>query len=194
MHPYLIVLSISFMLTSIAQPADAALGNDDCSQQMVALLSEGTGSRPTAAVAAAVARHIDYEYITEYAVGPTEWSRLDDSQRRQCIRLVRRWLEDRHYPRWHKLFLKGKYKELSTTQSGNETLVRASLLQPNKRYILTWRLHNRGQTCRVISLSVNGKDLLNRLKGRFQRQLNRGGHGRLVASLTNSAARGYLTD
>lgn len=133
------------------------------------------------------AKYIDYDGMAERALTKPEWDKLKPGERSALSNTIRDLIQHRYYPRWHKIFGKGKLEYLSESESNGDTLVTTVLTVGKQKDDLIWRLDNRGGEHKVISLAVGEKDLLERLGERLQSRYHKSGYKGLMAWLTRKA-------
>ncbi|HNM52226.1 MAG TPA: ABC transporter substrate-binding protein, partial [Candidatus Obscuribacter sp.] len=129
---------------------------------------------------------IDYQEMSVRALGRRQWETLSTSQKRDFSASLEALVEKRYYPRWRKIFGKGKVTFVEETGVGGDTLVKTRLTLGKKVETLAWRLTDKGT--RVVSLSVSDKDLLERLKSRINSRCKKGklDVDQLIAWMRNS--------
>ena len=152
-------------------------------QELVTLFSAWSGQRVDPAISDAAARQIDYPGMAEYTLGPAQWDKLTASQKRDFVTVFRKLVEERYYPRWHKIFYNGKVTFLSEASVNGDTLVKTALTVGKQEDMVIWRLHPRAGELKVVSMTVGDKDLLDRLRSRFRKHLSRDGVDGLIAWL-----------
>jgi ABC-type transporter MlaC component len=168
--------------------AQRAVALDACReniQELVTLFS--ASSIINRDICDAAARHIDYAQMTEMAFKPAQWQQLTIAQRKEIVSNFRILVENRYYERWHKLFLRSRLTIASEAKAGSDTYVKTYLTQGKDEDTVVWRLHPKAGEPMVVNLNVNGKDLLERLSGRFQRTLEKRGPAALVAWMRSKA-------
>lgn len=129
---------------------------------------------------------LDYQEMSVRALGRRQWDTLSASQKRDFSDSLEALVEKRYYPRWRKIFGKGKVTFVEETGAGSDTLVKTRLTLGKKVETLAWRLTDKGT--RVVSLSVSDKDLLERLKSRINSRRKKGklDVDQLIAWMRNS--------
>lgn len=132
-----------------------------------------------------ISDYVDFVYIARYAIGSYEWNCLSSAQKKEYVALVKKLMEQRYYDRWQKLFADGKIVETKQSKSGMDILVNTVVVSGKRKTHALWRLHDHHGELKIISLDVNGKDLLNHLKHRFNRVVSKGGGLKLIAGLRN---------
>ncbi|MBI4532462.1 MAG: ABC transporter substrate-binding protein [Candidatus Melainabacteria bacterium] len=150
---------------------------------LVTLLSAWSGDNLDSIISNAAAKHIDFAGMAECALGKVQWDRLGPARKREFVATFRRLVEHRYYRRWHKIFHKGTLAYVSEANASDDTIVKTLLRVGKKEDVVIWRLRSSDGDLKVISLSVEGKDLLKRLNARFQRHLQKDGFDGLMAWL-----------
>lgn len=170
---------------SVAAAAAADQGRQAV-QELVTLFAAWDGDDVDQSISNAAARSIDYGTMAERVLGEPTWSRLTATQRREFLTTFRKVVEQRYYPRWHKLFYKGRLNYLSEAGADGDIFVKTVLVVGKKEDPVVWRLHGAGGDWKVVSLSVGDKDLLRRLSERFQRHLGKDGFDDMLSRLKES--------
>jgi hypothetical protein len=124
---------------------------------------------------------IDYQEMSLRALGKRDWESLSASHRAEFSSTLKALVERRYYPRWKKIFTKGKVALIEETTSGGDVLVKTNLTLGKKCEPLSWRMSERGGTLKVVSLSVRDKDLLDKLKHRIASRQKKAGFEDLLA-------------
>ncbi|MBS1954601.1 MAG: ABC transporter substrate-binding protein [Cyanobacteria bacterium SZAS-4] len=137
--------------------------------QNIVNVFSGSGS----ASYSSAAKFIDYDAMSQRSLGAGQWSKLTVKQKRDYTAALRVLMEQRYYPRWHRIFSKAKLEYVSKSVSGDDLLVQTNLVVGKKRDAMTWRLSDRND--KVISLAIGQKDLLDRLTNRLQPKLKKSG-------------------
>lgn len=171
----LILVIACLAALSLAVPAEAQSGKNVV-QDLVTLFAGWSGNDDDRSVFEPAARHIDYQEMAESSVGQAQWNKLNATQKREFISVLRRLVENRYYPRWHQIFRKGKLAIVSESTVKNEVQVKTMLSLGKKKTYVTWRLrHSNSGELMVVSLTVGEKDLLARMTERFQKQIAKSG-------------------
>ena len=170
-------ISILFFLPAFAQAGKPII------HDLVTLLSLWAGDEIGPNISTSAAKYIDYEGMAELAVGSSVWTKLPAGQRREFVITFRKLVEQRYYPRWHKIFSKGKLVYHDEVTVNGDTLVKTFLTVGKKEDLVIWRLHSAHGELKIVSLSVADKDLLKRLRERFHRHLDKGGFDGMMAWL-----------
>jgi ABC-type transporter MlaC component len=125
--------------------------------------------------------------MSEQALGAEQWGKLKPAERNDFTAALRKLVEDRYYPRWHKLFSKG-ILTYGKESAGHGDIILNTVLKVNKKsQDVSWQLDTKGVQPRVISLKVDDKDLLNRLHKRIFPRLQKSGFKSLLSWLQTKA-------
>jgi ABC-type transporter MlaC component len=152
-------------------------------QNLVRIFAAWNGSPKDSKTFSEAARYIDYER----ALGQGEWAKLSGAQKKRFVDALRTVVEQRYYPRWHRLFAKGVMTYGQESTVGGDTVLKTSLKINQKSQDLSWCMDKKGGDLRVVSLGVNDKDLLNKLHVRVLKKLKATDFDGLVAWLKNKA-------
>lgn len=124
---------------------------------------------------------IDYSEMSARCLGRKDWDGLTADQRKQFVEALKGSVERRYYPRWRKLFSKGKVTFQDEVTQGSDIVVRTKFLLGKKEEMISWRVADHNGAQRVVSLSVSDKDLLERLKVRIKARHEKVGFAGLLA-------------
>ncbi|CAN5403869.1 hypothetical protein BH11CYA1_BH11CYA1_04740 [soil metagenome] len=138
-------------------------------------------SKGTAKASAGPSSLIDYREMSLRCLGKKDWESLTVSQRNQFVASLKGLVEQRYYPRWHKIFGKGKVTFQEEVSQGGDIIVRTKLMLGKKEELLSWRVAGSSGTEKIVSLSVSNSDLLERLKSRIQARKQKVGFEALLA-------------
>ncbi len=122
--------------------------------------------------------YIDYDSMAQRSLN-AQWSKLTPKQKHDYTAALRVLMEQRYYPRWHRIFSKAKVEYVSKSNAGGDLLVKTNLLVGKKRDAMTWRLNDHNS--KVISLAIGEKDLLERLTNRLQPRIKKSGFQSMLA-------------
>jgi len=128
----------------------------------------------------ATSNFIDYQEMSCRCLGK-KWSKLSSSQRKEFVASLKGLVEKRYYPRWRKIFGKGKITFQEEISQDGDILVRTKFLLGKKEELLSWRVADESGSYKVVSLSVDNKDLLERLKTRIMARQQKSGFDSLIA-------------
>lgn len=124
---------------------------------------------------------IDYQEMSVRCLGKKDWDVLTATQRSQFVASLRGLVEQRYYPRWRKIFGKGKVTFQDETTQRGDILVRTKLMLGKKEELLSWRVVGQSGSPKIVSLSVSNSDLLERLKSRIKARQQKVGFDALLA-------------
>lgn len=124
---------------------------------------------------------IDYHEMSLRCLGKKDWDSLTAAQRSQFVASLKGLVEQRYYPRWRKIFCKGKVTFQDETTQRGDILVRTKLLLGKKEELLSWRVVGQSGSQKIVSLSVSNSDLLERLKSRIKARQQKVGFDALLA-------------
>ena len=126
--------------------------------------------------------------MAEKAIGPSQWEQLKPSQKKDFTLALRKLVEQRYYPRWHKLFSNGTLSYGSENTHAGGIVLNTVLKINQKAQAIAWRLDNKSNPARIVSLQVDQKDLLDTLHNRINPRLKKAGFTALLSWLQNRAA------
>lgn len=177
------IASIIVMLAaSCAPPAMAASDTGWTSvEKLVNAVSSWKGDKADPGVNKQVAQYIDYQSMGQRALGSEQWNKLTTGQRQQFVTALRNLMEQRYYPRWHRIFAKAKLDHVSDAAAGFDTLVKTNMVVGKKTDSLVWRLTGKGNEAKIVSLAIGDNDLLTKLKVRLQEKLAKSNFPTLLA-------------
>ncbi len=139
------------------------------------------GSKAVAKVGSGPSSLIDYQEMSVRCLGKKDWDSLSATQRTQFIASLKGLVEQRYYPRWRKIFGKGKVTFQDEVAQGGDIVVRTKLLLGKKEELLAWRVADQSGAQKIVSLSVSNSDLLERLKSRIKARQQKAGFDALLA-------------
>jgi ABC-type transporter MlaC component len=175
------------MLAQTALPAEAQVTGKETVQSLFTLFSAWSEGTARQSIFEEAARHIDYATMAELAFTPAQWDTFSPPQKRQLISSFRTLIEAKYYKRWQKLFLRARLSIASEARAGSDIYVKTFLTEGKYEDTVIWRLRLRNGEPMVVSLNVNGKDLITRISPRFQRKLRHHGPQAVVVWLKDEA-------
>jgi ABC-type transporter MlaC component len=180
------LLSASFVHSV---PVLAQCSGSNTVQELVTLFSAWSSPDSRHSIFVEAARHIDYNTMAEMAFQPKQWDSFSPLQKREVVQAFRTLVETRYYQRWHKLFLRSHLTIASEAKAGGDIFVKTYVAEgkDDDDDTVIWRLRARNGELMVISMDVNGKDFVNRLSSRFQKQLKKRGPEGLISWLKDEA-------
>jgi len=152
-------------------------------QELVMLFSAWSGDSDDKDIYQEAGKYIDYAGMAERALGASNWERLTASQKQDFVMSFQKLVEQRYYPRWHKIFYNGRVSYIGQTTVNGDTLVKSALQVGHEEDMVIWRLHPRNGDLAVISLAVDEEDLLVKVHDRFQKRLQKKGFADVLAWL-----------
>jgi ABC-type transporter MlaC component len=164
-------------------------------QRLADLFVRWTSGANRAATFSEAAKYIDYKGMAEGALTPAQWNKMSADEKSRYTTAFRRLIEQRYYKRWNKIFQRSKLVFAGESRSEKDTYVKTLLV--NKRGeddTVIWRLQSRNGQPMLISLDVNGKDLLQRVGSRFQKQYDKSGANSLIQWIANKARAGDASE
>jgi ABC-type transporter MlaC component len=170
-------------------PAFAAATGKESVEKLVAIFKGWDANSASAKVFADAAGFIDYDSMSEQALGAAQWVKLKPAERADFTTALRKLVEERYYPRWHKLFSKGTLTYGKESSAHGDIILDTTLKVNQKSQDVSWQLDNKGAQPKVISLRVDDKDLLSRLHERISPRLQKSGFKALLSWLQNKAAK-----
>jgi ABC-type transporter MlaC component len=183
-----LAIALSALCTmQLNAPVVAQSSGRDVVQDLVTLFSAWSNGRGRHTIYDEASHHIDFPTMTEMAFTPAQWDAFTTVQKRDLIASFRTLVENRYYKRWHKLFLRSRLTVANEARAGGDIYVKTYVTEGRTEDTVIWRLHPHSGEPMVVSLNVNGKDLVNRLSERFQKQLKKRGAPGLVAWMKNQA-------
>ncbi|MBZ0187385.1 MAG: ABC transporter substrate-binding protein [Candidatus Obscuribacterales bacterium] len=177
--------SILFLLVVFCLPSFAASGKNTI-DRVVGIFSVWTGAEPSMTLYNEVACYIDYGEMAVRSMGK-HWSTLSEVERREFVFVFRKLVEERYYKRWHKIFSKGSLKIVKEVPTSGGLFVRTRLILGKQDDMLIWHLSKRSGQYKVVSIAVEGKDLLTRMSGRLQKHMEKDGFQKLLAWMKDEA-------
>ncbi|MBX9690812.1 MAG: ABC transporter substrate-binding protein [Cyanobacteria bacterium] len=178
------VVLLSCLLTS----PSAAIASDGWNTitHLESAVGKWTPHKSNKAVLDEAAGLIDYEEMARRSLSH-HWNGLSALDRRQFVRVFKGFVEERYYPRWHRIFSKGKIRLEKEEKSGNERLVHTRLDIGRKQDTVVWRTNDKKGDTRIVGLSVNNKDLIQRLGTRLDKYFAKEGFAKLLAWMKDKA-------
>lgn len=186
--------ALALQTACIAEPGKQVV------EQLVTLFSaysaDNTSNRN---IFSAATKYIDYPAMAQLMFKPEQWANLSPFEQRDISNSFRKLVENRYYKRWHKMFNRGKLTITHEAKAGRDIYVKSFLAMPgsdDEADSVIWRVRERNGNPVVVSINVNGKDLVARVGPRFQKALARKGSAGLVAWIRDKADDevGELTD
>lgn len=172
-----------------AKPAPqsvSAIGKDSSEREVVeAFLSAITrrGQENSQAAFDDAAQYMAFDEMARRAFGETGWPKFSSAEQKEIAGLFRRLIELRFYPRWRRVFQSGRFSMSSQSKQAGDSLVAGTLSAEGRKDLLTFRLIRSAEGFKLVSMSVKGKDMLDRTSHRLKRGLANKGAAGLIAHL-----------
>jgi len=191
-----LVLSASSVISSIllANTPSLALDSKPAVEALVELFSKWSGSSSDHTILNEAARYIDYRYMSRRALGTADWDKLSESQRDEFERAFKTLIEQRYYPRWHRVFSKSKITYGKESIENGLVYLKTAISVGDDREDVDWELVTRGTEAKVVNLRVDGKDLIARMARRLQKRLNKSGFRSVMGWIHNRNAKSADVD
>lgn len=139
-------------------------------EKVVGIFATWQGKKPNKEISAAAADYIDYSEMAERALA-RQWNKIDASEKREFVNLFTGVIEERYYPRWHKIFSRGKLEYVKDAPLPDGVRVTTLCTVGKKKDTIVWQLSKRSGSYKVISLAVDDKDLVTRIGSRLQKHI-----------------------
>lgn len=173
-------LTILLLLSAFAvEPAQAREGWSTV-EKVVDIFATWQGKKPNRAISAAATEYIDYSEMAERALG-RQWGKIDTNERREFVSLFTRVIEERYYPRWHRVFSRGKLEYVKDAPLPDGVRVTTLCTVGKKKDTIIWQLSKRSGNYKVVSLAVDNQDLVTRIGSRIQKHMKNESFDDLIA-------------
>jgi len=159
-------VSLALLTFCFAMPQAQAGAGWSCVDQLVKTFGAEKGSTAT--------NLIDYHEMSMRALGKKDWERMSAAQKQEFTTSLRALVEKRYYPRWQKIFGKGKVALIDESNTQGDIIVKTNLKLGKKTEAIAWRLSDKNGSAKIISLSVDDKDLLDKIKQRINSRRKKG--------------------
>ena len=169
-------------------PCQAQATGKETVEKLVTLFKSWDKGVAPAKVFSEATEYIDYASMSEQALGEEQWNKLKSADQTAFTSALRKLVEQRYYPRWHKLFSKGTLTYGSERTANGGILLSTVLKVSKNSQNVDWRLESKKATPKVVSLKVDEKDLLGTLHDRISPRLKKSGFPSLLSWLQNKAA------
>ncbi|MBK7746493.1 MAG: ABC transporter substrate-binding protein [Candidatus Obscuribacter sp.] len=159
-------VSLALLTFCFAMPQAQAGAGWSCVDQLVKTFGAEKGSTAT--------NLIDYHEMSLRALGKKDWERMSPAQKQEFTTSLKALVEKRYYPRWQKIFGKGKVALIDESNTQGDIIVKTKLVLGKKTEAIAWRLSDKNGTAKIVSLSVDDKDLLDKIKHRINSRRKKG--------------------
>ncbi len=158
----------------------------DTVKRVVNIFSVWGGKEPNKNLLKELTSYIDYNEMAERSLGKY-WFDLTPLDRREYAFVFRKLVEDRYYPRWRKIFSRGKIEKIKEVDTADSLYVKTAFRLGDKEDVIVWRLSKRSRPIKIVSITVDDKDLLTRMSIRVQKQMKKNGYKKLMAWMKDRA-------
>ncbi len=169
-------------------PMQAAATGKETVEKLVTLFKSWDQGVPPAKVFNEATEYIDYSSMSEQALGAAEWNKLKPADQAAFTTALRKLVEQKYYPKWHKLFTKGTLTYGSENSARGDITLSTVLKVSKNSQNVAWRLDSKKSPPKVVSLKVDEKDLLATLHNRISPRLQKVGFPSLLSWLQKHAA------
>jgi ABC-type transporter MlaC component len=178
------------LIAAVIAPSRAAssLSAKDSVSSLIASFVQWNGKSADKNKLDQLAHSLDYDGMSQRALGAQQWAKLSASQKSEFIAALRNAIEQRYYPRWHRLFAKGTVAYGEQTKNQTETTIETKLTVGKSKQNLSWLLDEKGGELKVVSLKVDKSDLVTRLHDRISTRLAKSGFDKVLAWLKSKSA------
>ncbi len=185
--PFLLLISCLALLIGPVPNAYAENARSTV-QALVLIFKNWSGNAADRRTYDQAAKYIDYENMSRRALGQDEWDKLKPSQHFEFVSALRTAIEQRYYPRWHRLFGRGSITYGQESTANGDIVLPTSLEVNQKSQAISWCLESKNGQLKVVSLGVKDKDLLDRLHKRLMTKLHKTSFAGLIAWLKSKAS------
>ncbi|MDR3614621.1 MAG: ABC transporter substrate-binding protein [Candidatus Obscuribacterales bacterium] len=178
------------LLAAVAAPSYAVsnLSAKDSVSNLITCFVQWDGKSTDKNKLDQLAHSMDYDGMSQRALGTVQWAKLSAPQKSEFITALRNVIELRYYPRWHRLFTKGTVVYGVQTKKQTETTIETKLTVGKSKQNLSWLLDEKGGELKVVSLKVDKSDLVTRLHDRISTRLAKSGFDKVLAWLKSKSA------
>jgi ABC-type transporter MlaC component len=179
-----------FLIAALGSPSLAAgnLSAKDSVSSLINSFVQWNGKSTDKSMLDQLAHSMDYDGMSQRALGAAQWGKLSASQKSEFIAALRNAIEERYYPRWHRLFAKGTVAYGAQTKNQTETTLETKLMVGKSKQNLSWLLDEKGGEFKVVSLKVDRSDLVTRLHDRISTRLAKSGFDKVLTWLRSKSA------
>jgi ABC-type transporter MlaC component len=175
-------------VASTMPPSQAQASGKETVEKLVTLFRSWDKGVAPAKVFSEATEYIDYASMSAQVLGAQEWNKLKAAEQTAFTNALRKLVEQRYYPRWHKLFSKGTLTYGSESAGKGDIVLNTVLKVSKNSQNVDWRLDSKKTPPKVVSLKVDEKDLLGTLHDRLSPRLKKSGFTSLLSWLQNKAA------
>ncbi len=129
----------------------------------------------------ATANHLDFREMAQRCLG-SNWASLSAAQKDEFVHLFSELLKA-HYAKHLDDFAKTKVEYKDATCNGNSAEVRISVIRPNDRIPVNFRLLQKGANWMIYDLNIEGLSMVSNFKTQFSQAICMSSYQGLVARL-----------
>ena len=179
-----------FLIAALCAPSHAAsnLSAKDSVSSLIASFVQWNGKFTDKSKLDQLAHSIDYDGMSQRAMGIQQWAKLSAFQKSEFTAALRTVIERRYYPRWHRLFAKGTVGYGAQTKNQTETTLETKLTVGKSKQNLSWLLDEKAGELKVVSLKVDKSDLVTRLHDRISARLAKNGFDKVLSWLKSKSS------
>jgi len=178
-----------FFIAAVSAPAHAVsnLSAKDSVSSLITSFVQWNGKFTDKVKLDQLAHSLDYDGMSSRAMGAQQWAMLSASQKSEFIAALRSVIEQRYYPRWHRLFAKGTVIYGVQAKNQTETTIQTKLTVGKSKQNLSWLLDEKAGELKVVSLKVDKSDLVTRLHDRISARLAKNGFDKVLSWLKSKS-------
>ncbi len=161
---------------------------------LVTVFSMWNGNQLQTKLRIETARYIAYQLMAKESIGSINWEKLNNNQKYKYTANFEKMIESKFYPRWHKLFSKGKLVINNEIKVDDEIYVKSILKLNNESDEIIWKLKNIDGELKLISLALGEKDLMNKLIHLIKKRYDKLGYDKFIKWLDKSNSNNAETE
>ena len=187
LNPILTVLVLLLLINFIPCHAQESNGYKTV-KKVVNIFSIWTGKNLKKSISNEVANYINYREMAERSLGK-KWFEITPLEKNEYVYTLRKLIEDKYYPRWHKILSRGKLELIKEVDTKDSLFIKTRFIEKDGDDvdILVWQLSKREKSLKIISIAVKNKDLLSRITKRVQKKLEKNSFDKLLAWMKDKA-------
>lgn len=180
----LLAVSITLLLAHISVAAPSKNATDrEFVEYFVTTVSLPSTSKNYKGTFEDLAKCMDFEEMAKRCFGNDDWPKFKSDEQKEVTKLFRRLIQTRFYPRWQRVFQKGRFDISSLSKQNEDSIVAGTLSLDGKQTPMTFRLVHTRDGFKFVSMAVKDKDLLERTSVRLKKSLAQKGTAGLIAHL-----------
>jgi phospholipid transport system substrate-binding protein len=131
--------------------------------------------------------YFDYREMAKRSLGPV-WGKLNPGQRNEFVRLFAELLEASYSDKIEKYAQHVKIDYTSEILTGDYAEVRTTVVRPNDRIPLNYRLLQEDGVWKVYDVVIEGVSLVSNYRSQFRRIIHQSSYAELVRRLQNKVS------